>query len=174
MPVGRPADDTAVRKAVADGKGSAAGAVRKAAAPALSSAPWIGHWPPAYDVRPPEAPRPSTGQVVFEKEGPEPAPLPRPKATPDVAKKPSDGPGLAPKPVTASPATRGDAAKLKRRVQAVCGRQAKDVQVLAQPGNGVLVRVTMQSGAEKELTEKLLQTPEMTAPGVRLEVRIMP
>jgi hypothetical protein len=76
--------------------------------------------------------------------------------------------------VTASPAARADAAKLKQRVQAVCGRQAKDVQVLAQPGNGLLIRVTMPGGAEKELTEKLLQTPEVTAPGVRLEVRILP
>jgi hypothetical protein len=174
MPLGRPADDSAVREAVADGKASPAGAVRTAAAPALSSAPWIGHWPPAYDVRPPEAPRPTTGQIVFEQKNPEPAPPPRPAAAPADVKKPSDSPALPPKPVTVGAAVRGDAAKLKHCVQAVCGKQAKEVQVLAQPGNGLIVRVTVRSGAEKELTEKLLQTPEVTAPGVRLEIRIIP
>ena len=64
---------------------------------------------------------------------------------------------------------------LKQRVQAVCGQRAQEVEVVAGPDYGLVVKVKLaKADAEKELTEKILQLPEMAAPRVRLEVELMP
>lgn len=132
--------------------------------------------PPAKPVPPPPAKPSATvgrpGTITFE-EASEPA-----------AKKSTGHPGSITFEETPTPAANRPAvslappiapADLKRKVIAVCGRQARDVQVEMQRDGSILVQVrAANSFAERQLTRKILTIPEMASPRVRLTTQIGP
>ncbi len=62
---------------------------------------------------------------------------------------------------------------LKQRVESMCGRLAKEVQVQTQRDGSVLVKVKLvNAAAERQLTNKILTIPEITSPNVHLEMVI--
>jgi hypothetical protein len=111
------------------------------------------HWPPAYDVRPPEPKNGHLGLISFDDDG-----------QPGVITF-DDGPD----PKSAM------MANLKRQVQFVCGKQARDVFVEGQPNGNVMVKVKVANPSnEDRLTRKILTIPEMASPKVRLTMDISP
>lgn len=66
-------------------------------------------------------------------------------------------------------------AELRRQVAAVCGRQARDLQVELQRDGSILVNVKVANAAvERQLTRKILTIPDMAASNVHLAVQIGP
>jgi hypothetical protein len=105
------------------------------------------HWPPAYDVRPPETKAGRPGVIVFEEESEPPQPAGRSAVLPE----------------------------LKQQVMSVCGRQARDVSVETQRDGSVLVKVKVASASiGDKLTHKILTIPQMASPKVRLTMDITP
>jgi hypothetical protein len=158
-------------------------------------------WPPAFDIRPPVSEWGQPGSIAFEEEqeppaSPAPKPLvPKPVAPNPVAPQLVESEPLAPQlaapvPLVASPPPPRPAPRqslthsrtnwsawpvsptdLKQRVESMCGRLAKDVQVQPQRDGTVLVRVKVANAtAERQLTNKILTIPEITGPNVRLEI----
>jgi hypothetical protein len=140
-------------------------------------------WPKAFaDARTPPPGVP--GIVLYEEEEPPVAvpplapvaaapvaPAPAPAAAPVLV--PLAAPGQSPHPV--APMQPVQPARLKQRIEAVCGQHAKAVQVLAQADKTWRVRITLSAAApEKQLTEKILNLPEMMSPQVRLEIVLAP
>jgi osmotically-inducible protein OsmY len=61
-------------------------------------------------------------------------------------------------------------AVLKQRVESVCGKQARKVQIVTQPDGSLRVKVTLADPLhERTLTQRLLALPEMASPRVHLE-----
>jgi osmotically-inducible protein OsmY len=61
-------------------------------------------------------------------------------------------------------------AELKQRVEALCGKQARSVQVVVEPDASLRVKVTLADPQqEKALTEHILALPEMRSQRVHLE-----
>jgi hypothetical protein len=61
-------------------------------------------------------------------------------------------------------------AELKQRIEAICGKQARSVQVVVEPDASLRVKVTLTDPQqERALTEHILAMPEMRSPRVRLE-----
>jgi osmotically-inducible protein OsmY len=86
----------------------------------------------------------ATGMVFFDDE-------PRPALPPSQA-------------VPMAPAT------LKQRVESICGKQARSVQVIVEPDSSLRVKVTLTDPQqERALTERILAMPEMMSPRVHLE-----
>lgn len=62
-------------------------------------------------------------------------------------------------------------AVLKQRVEAVCGKQAKSVQVVVEPDSSLRVKVKVSDPEqERILTQRILAMPEMTSPRIHLEM----
>jgi hypothetical protein len=62
-------------------------------------------------------------------------------------------------------------AVLKQRVESVCGKQAKNVQVFVEPDSSLRVKVKVSDPEqERILTQRILGMPEMTSPRVHLEM----
>jgi osmotically-inducible protein OsmY len=60
---------------------------------------------------------------------------------------------------------------LKQRVEAVCGKQAKSVQVVVEPDSSLRVKVKVSDPEqERILTQRILAMPEMTSPRIHLEM----
>jgi hypothetical protein len=176
--------------------------VRTGNSPATSSdkPPLVSprRWPPAFDIRPPMSEWGQSGFVAFEEEQEPPAPptpkpvVRRPVAPPLVEPEPL-APKLAPpEPLIPTPPPPRPAPHhslmhsrttwsawpvspldLKQRVESMCGRLAKDVQVQTQRDGSVVVKVKVaNAAAERQLTNKILTIPEITAPNVHLEMVI--
>jgi hypothetical protein len=123
-------------------------------------------------VRQPVAPRPVVPQLVAsEPLAPKLAP-PEPliPSPPPPKPAPHSSPTLSRTTWSAWPVSPTD---LKQRVESMCGRLAKDVQVQTQRDGSVLVKVKVaNTAAERQLTNKILTIPELTAPNVHLEMVI--
>jgi hypothetical protein len=101
--------------------------------------------PKVKEAKEPDAPYVTTGVVIFED-------APARKTGPTVA-----------------------AGKLKQRVEKACGRFAKSVKVVVQPDKSLVVKVMLvNAAAERPLTERIMQLPEMGSPEVKLEMEIAP
>ncbi|HTU89332.1 MAG TPA: hypothetical protein VMF69_04470 [Gemmataceae bacterium] len=108
-------------------------------------------WPPAYVTgSPPAQGRP--GSIVFVDDPP-------------------------PKPALAIPAPSRPIvpAELQRRVQSICGRDAREVAIITQRDGNVLVKVKVANRTiEDQLSRKILDLPDMTSPQVRLLMEVGP
>jgi BON domain len=134
-----------------------------AAAPvAVVTPPAVDKRPAAVEEKPPPTAYVTTGTVTFDDE-PTPTSPPKPPATAPVVKEP-----VAP---SAGPLT---APKLKSQVEAVCGNQARGVEVTMRPDKLMHVIVkTDDMKTQLTLTNKILsQLPEMATPNVRLEFEV--
>jgi hypothetical protein len=144
-----------------------------------------GGWQPAHAAAPPsqpaEPPAPSVPSVGVT--GPVAAGPKAPRATHGVmifaedrheADTGSAVKQVGHKPKPAEPSS-PSAAKLKQKVEAACGPKARRVQVDAGPDGIVRVEVKVANdAAAKEVTEKVLRLPEMSAPTVRFAVTVGP
>lgn len=63
-------------------------------------------------------------------------------------------------------------AQLHRAVATVCGRQATKISVETLADHTLVVHVHAAAGAEQELVGKVLQVPEVTQPGVKLQLHL--
>jgi hypothetical protein len=63
---------------------------------------------------------------------------------------------------------------LKQKVLAVCGRQAREVQVERHADGSVRVKVKAPSFAAEQLTRKILTIPEMAGSNVSLMMELVP
>jgi hypothetical protein len=131
-------------------------------------------------VRQPVAPRPAVPQLVASEPlapklaPPEPLipspPQPLIPSPPPPKPAPHSSPTLSRTTWSAWPVSPTD---LKQRVESMCGRLARDVQVQTQRDGSVLVKVKVaNAAAERQLTNKILTIPEITAPNVHLEMVI--
>ncbi len=67
------------------------------------------------------------------------------------------------------------AIRLQQVVTSACGPLARNVEVALQSDRTLVVKVLATSpAAEKQLLDRLMQVPEVTSPGVRLEVDVLP
>jgi hypothetical protein len=139
-----------VVRPVIPGGSSGSGLVRTSATPRGVPLDRPFRWPPAYDVQPKDG---RSGVITFEESG---------------------NPGIItfddePDPKSAQ------MANLKRQVQSVCGKQARDVFVETQRDGNVLVKVKVTNTSnEDRLTRKILTIPEMASPKVRLTMDSSP
>ncbi|HWG45539.1 MAG TPA: hypothetical protein VN688_22440 [Gemmataceae bacterium] len=114
----------------------------------------VRRWPPAYATQSNETDKGQPGVIVFEDE---PAPKPAAQAAATGVLRP-----IVPE-------------NLKRQVMAVCGRKASDVLVERQRDGSVLVKVKVANArTERQLLNKILTIPEMSAPNVHLATNIGP
>jgi hypothetical protein len=64
---------------------------------------------------------------------------------------------------------------LQRRIQSLCGQQARGVEVVGQPDGTVMVKVkAATTSVESQLSRKILAIPDMTSPKVRLMMEVGP
>jgi hypothetical protein len=121
-------------------------------------------WPPAFDVRPPED---STEPVVAPKKMPTPVPAPVMKEAPSPRALPNSTARVV-RPLVP--------ADLRERVRAVCGKQAKEVNVeVGRDGVWmVTVKVPTLNVGNQLATKILTAVPEMASPKIRLTVDSMP
>jgi hypothetical protein len=155
-----------------------------------------GGWPVAHISRPAPTAYVTSGVVIFPDDHvpsakpalvvtrEEPAPAPKPVTVVASRLEPVEAPPVpvrtitpvsappAPTPVHATPPS---AAALKARVEKVCGRQARQVEVIATE-NGFTVRVKCSDDATaQKITERVLvQVPEMADAKVKFEVSVGP
>jgi hypothetical protein len=62
--------------------------------------------------------------------------------------------------------------RLRQRVKMVCGRMARDVQVIALPDRGMRVVVRVEDEAvEKQLRPRIMELPELASPAVELGIQ---
>jgi hypothetical protein len=98
------------------------------------------------------------------------------KPKPDKAADPHGATGMVffddePRPaVPSSQALPMAPAALKQRIEAVCGTQARSVQVVVEPDSSLRVKVTLADPQqERMMTQRILALPEMNSPRVHLE-----
>ncbi len=152
-----------------------------------------GKWPSAFQEKPLLVAYMTTGTVTFDDDLTQPLP----KATAIPTKVPYT-PGAMPssvatgpmkptteptKPVTVvtaagadpfAPVPTSQAAKLKHDVEVVCGKQAREVQVLVKEDK--LMHVVVKAEDDKSanaLLDKILQMPEMATPNVKLDIQVV-
>jgi hypothetical protein len=66
-------------------------------------------------------------------------------------------------------------AQLQKVVQTACGALARRIQIVMQPDRSLSVKVqAVNAAAERSLTDTLLRIPELSGPGVRLEIEVGP
>lgn len=137
------------------------------AAPALTSS---RRWPPAYQTAPPPS-KGRLGVVTFDDDPPPPANTGRPGVITF-----EDEPPPSPKPTRAAATLPALVpANLQRRVQSICGRQARAVTVEVLRDGTALVKVKVPSlSVGDRLTRKIFTIPEMTSPKVRLKMDVGP
>ncbi len=128
-----------------------------AAESAKTNKPDGSKWPEAFEEKTAKAAYATSGTVVFDDELAPTAPPLKPTPGTDT---------LAPLPTAA-------ASKLKKQIETVCGKQARDVQVEVKADK--MLHVTVKVADPKTqvaLTDKILQLPEMATPNVRLEMQV--
>jgi hypothetical protein len=110
-----------------------------------------------------------------------PATVAPPVTAPPAANRPAEVRPLTAKPSVVPAPTRApapgavSAAVLEKKVRAACGTLASEVDVKAGPDKTVRVQVAVKGvAAEKQVSEKLQQVPELESEGVRLEIHVMP
>jgi hypothetical protein len=132
-----------------DAPSETTGGMGKSPSLAFASEPRKNPWPSAHDLHSPPKAYETTGTVTFD-DG-----------------LPSEPSGPLTGPVTPL--------KLKQKVEAVCGKQAREVHVVIQPDKSLRLLVKPASAAVKnELTEKILKIPEVASPDVHFEMDIAP
>lgn len=140
--------------------------------------------PPAPSLKPMPSPTPAAPTV---KAPLMPSPVPAGPTAPVVKSAPAtttptSASPPSPKPVTVpmtptdplEPLPNSAASKLRHEVEIVCGKQAREVQVVLKADKMMHVKVKVndhQSGVA--LTDKILRLPAMATPNVRLEMEVM-
>jgi hypothetical protein len=127
----------------------------------------------AFVEKPVHAAYVTTGTVVLDDDPteaplsrrPPPAQTMRPVTPAPVLVSAMTGDPFAPLPTSESP-------KLKRQVETICGKQARDVQVQLKADKMIHVLVKVDDvKTQQALTDRILtQVPEMATPNVRLEM----
>jgi hypothetical protein len=79
-----------------------------------------------------------------------------------------------PQPVLLSQTTVLAMTRLRQRVKMVCGRMARDVQVVVLPDRSMRVVVQVDdAAAEKQLRPRIMELTELASPTVRLEIQTL-
>jgi hypothetical protein len=133
------------------------------AAPVKTTTPAGAQWPSAYEGKAPPAVAP-----VAKAPAPEPKPAPAAYTTSGVVQ--FDEPLPEPPPLLKAE----NMLQLKRKVEGVCGALAKDVIVTS--GQDGLIHVLVKTSFKEEnkrMTQEILELPDMAAPNVRLEVKLV-
>ncbi len=91
---------------------------------------------------------------------------PEEKPQPAVASQPSQ----SPKTTVAPPAPLVPA-RIKHQIETACGASVRRIQLIQKADKTLLVRLTLaKATSEKAVMEKLAPLPEITQPGVKLEL----
>jgi hypothetical protein len=127
-------------------------------------------WPPAHDVRPC-----STAEASAQLQPPAAGTT----MTRTTSAKPVEpgNPGVIAQdsPVAAGGSSATDARLLKQRVDQVCGRFARYVQILEQPHRPLVLRIEVPSdGLEKLLLGRILSIPEVASNQIHLQSVVRP
>ena len=79
------------------------------------------------------------------------------------------------KPATAKSAASPEQVRLKQRIETVCGKAARDVEVLPSAGKDLTVRLKTRTTADGQRVSNLvLRLPELTTYRVTLDVQVVP
>lgn len=145
-------------------------------------APPPGGWPAAHVAKPTPTAYVTSGVVVFpdDEEPVKPVratvkPTAEPAKAMPVAEPMVPLPRPAPMPPAPIAMTTPASTALKQKVEKACGKLARDVQVTSDVAKGLNIIVKCaNSDVAQQVTERVLQLPELLDPKVKLEVYVGP